>query len=68
MLVSFNFRGEDVDLDVTSESEPYEWVICGMTTEQYNALNVTADEEAAMAAAIGEALYDRAVKWCPEDG
>jgi len=39
-----------------------------MTTEQYNALNVTADEEAAMAAAIGEALYDRAVKWCPEDG
>lgn len=68
MLVRFKFRGEDVDLDVTSKLEPYEWGICGMTTEQYNALNVTAEEEAAMAAAIDEALYDRAVNWCPEDG
>lgn len=67
MLISHMFRGQEIDLDVTSKLEPYEWHFIGMTTDEYNALNVTAEEEEAIATLIGETLYDRAVNWCPED-
>jgi hypothetical protein len=60
MLISYVFRGQEIDLDVTSKVEPYEWDFAGMTAEEYNALNVTAHEEEAIATCIGEALYDRA--------
>ena len=61
MLISYAFRGEEVDLDVTNRREPYEWTIFGMTADQYNALNVTADEEEAISVHIGEVLYDQAM-------
>ena len=67
MVISYVFRGSEVDIDVTSKLEPYEWGFMGLTTDEYNALNVTAEEEEAIAARIGDVLYDRAANWCPED-
>ena len=67
MLISHTFRGQEIDIDVTSKLEPYEWHFFGMTTDEYNALAVTADEEVEIATLIGETLYDRAVNSCPED-
>ena len=61
MLISYVFRGEEIDLDVTDRREPYEWNFYGMTPEQYNALDVTGAEEEAISVRIGEVLYDRAV-------
>lgn len=61
MLISYVFRGEEIDLDVTNRREPYDWHFFGMTADQYNALNVTGDEEEAISVYIGETLYDRAM-------
>lgn len=66
MLISYTFRGQEIDIDVTSKVEPYEWHFMGMTTDEYNALNVTAEEEEAIASTIGETLYDHAVNSSPE--
>lgn len=61
MLISYLFRGEEIDLDVTDRREPYEWNFFGMRPDQYNALNVTAEEEEAISVRIGEVLYDHAM-------
>lgn len=61
MLISYVFRREEVDIDVTDKREPYEWIFFGMTADQYNALNVTAEEEEAISVHIGEVLYDNAM-------
>lgn len=67
MLIDYTFRGQEVGIDVTCKMEPYEWHFIGMTTDEYNALNVTAEEEEEIATLIGETLYYRAVNSCPED-
>lgn len=67
MLISYTFRGEEIDLDVTDRREPYEWHFFGLTAEQYNALDVTAEEEEAISVHIGEALYERAMCAGPDD-
>jgi hypothetical protein len=66
MLISYVFRGEAIDIDVT-RSEPYDWTFCGLTADEYNALNVTADEEEAIAARIEAVLHERAVYAGPDD-
>lgn len=65
MLISYVFRGEEVDLDVITRTDPIEFNIYGLTTEQYNALNVTAEEEMAICTHIAETLYDMAVNANP---
>lgn len=65
MLISYVFRGKEIDLDVTNRQEPYEWDFFGMTADEYNALNVTAAEEEAISVRIGDVLYDRAVNANP---
>lgn len=67
MLISYVFRGEEIDLDVTCRQEPYEWKFCGMTADEYNALGVTADEEMAIAEHIGATLVERAMCAGPDD-
>lgn len=61
MLISYTFRGQEVDLDVTDRREPYEWHFFGMTADEYNALNVTGEEEEAISIRIGEVLLDQAM-------
>lgn len=61
MLISYVFRGEEVDIDVTDRREPYEWLFFGMSPEQYNALGVTGDEAEAISVRIGEVIYDQAM-------
>jgi hypothetical protein len=63
VLISYVFRGEEIDIDVTQRQEPYEWLFFGMTPDQYNGLNVTAEEEDAIAVHIGEVLLERALDW-----
>lgn len=55
-LVSVQFRGEAVDVEVDSDSgyeydtgaHDIEWHFYGMTPEQHDALNITDDEEQAI--------------------
>lgn len=65
MLISYVFRGEDVDIDVTDRSEPYEWLFYGKTIEEHDALKITPEEDAAIYLCIAEALYDRAANANP---
>lgn len=65
MLISYVFRGDEIDIDVTDKSEPYEWNFYGMTTDQYNALNVTGEEEETISVRVGEVLLDQAVNANP---
>lgn len=67
MLISYVFRGEEVDIDVTDMREPYEWLFCGVKPEDHDALKVTSTEEEEINTRIHEVLYDRAASWCPED-
>lgn len=61
MLISYVFRGQEVDIDVTDKREPYEWTFFGMTTDDYNALNVTGAEEEAISIRIGDVLMEQAM-------
>lgn len=65
MLISYVFRGEEVDIDVTDRREPYEWLFYGKALEEHDALRITPEEEAAICLHIAETLYDRAVNSNP---
>lgn len=67
MLISYVFRGEEIDLDVTDRRWPYEWSFWDMTADQYNALAVTAAEEEAIAVHIDSVLHERAMFAGPDD-
>jgi hypothetical protein len=67
MLISHKFRGEEVDIDVTSKVEPYEWLFYGKSLAEHDALKVTDAEEEEISQLIHNTLYDRASSWCPED-
>lgn len=64
-LVSIKFRGEDVDVETNNAVT--EWHFYGLTAEQYNALNVTAEEEDSIQTQLLEIMYDRAVCSYDED-
>lgn len=65
MLISYVFRGQEVDIDVLDKREPYEWTFYGIPVEDQNAMNITAEEEEAIAVRIGEVLYDQAANANP---
>ncbi len=67
MLISYVFRGQEVDIDVTDKIEPYEWLFYGVKPEDHDALKITDAEEEAISNRIHEVLCDMAANWCPED-
>jgi hypothetical protein len=58
MLISYVFRGEEVDIDVTDKREPYEWLFFGVTVDEHNALAITNEEEDAIFICINRALSE----------
>lgn len=64
-LVSMTFRGEEIDVETNNAVT--EWHFYGMTAEQYNALNVTGEEEDAIQVRLMEVMHDDAMYSYDED-
>lgn len=67
-LIGIQFRGEEQDVEVVRDggyehdtgAHDIEWHFYGMTPEQYNALNLTAEEEINVCEQLAEILSDPA--------
>lgn len=62
---TIKFRGEDID--VTPSNNGTEWHFDGLTTEQYNALNVTGAEEDEICSQLMDKLYEDALCSYPDE-